>query len=393
MSAALRAACLHLREMAVALGFRMILAVDAVGNRHGGGATVLCDVLHATQLMPQIQKIIVFASPGRQFALPEVSGMEVVDVIGAESGVGRLRWAFHGLDCCLARTGVDGVLGLNGGGSMRQVCASVVLIQQSLPYSSEALARCPVRMRLRMAVVRWVTGKSAKAAHHILVQSRAMRTAVSQAFELSPERISVFPPTATALPRGADSARLERLRLAKGRHVLLYVGNDFPHKNLEVVEQGLLRVPKAQRPDWYVTLPESSWICRRGIAIPLGNLSAVELAEAYTRVTALVMSSIIETVGLPILEAMRAGVPVLAADRPYAHEAAEDAAIFFDPLSADDFAAKLVAVMSDTRRRERLMTRGREVIARRDARSPYQGMLEKVTEVAGMWRRESGAAV
>ena len=117
----------------------------------------------------------------------------------------------------------------------------------------------------------------------------------------------------------AESPKLAPLRSDREKGVLLYVGLDLPHKNLRVVAQGLQRLPGGRRPRWYVTLPESASICRDGAAVGVGKLNRAELHEAYRNASILVMPSLVETVGLPMLEALRMGVPVLAADRPYAH--------------------------------------------------------------------------
>jgi glycosyltransferase involved in cell wall biosynthesis len=242
-----------------------------------------------------------------------------------------------------------------------------------------------------MTAIRWVTRRSAKAADHILVQSEAMRATISRAFGLHPERISAFLPTAPTLSgTQAKSPKLDILRAASGRRVILYVGNESPHRNLEVLERGLQQFPEAERPNWFATLPGNSPFCRGGSAIGLGTLKRDELYEAYRSATVLVMPSLAETVGLPMLEAMRLGTPVLAADRPYAHEVCEDAAEFFDPLSPFDFARKARGLFTDTGRRASLVERGRRLVERRDKLNPYRSMLQKAMEVAEKVARQRG---
>ena len=180
-----------------------------------------------------------------------------------------------------------------------------------------------------------------------------------------------------------SSPKVAVMKRDRDQGVLLYVGSNEPHKNLDVVAQGLRRISESKRPRWYATLPEDATFCSKGAAISLGKLNRSELRESYCNATVLVMPSLIETVGLPLLEAMRLGVPVLAADRPYAHAVCEDAAVFFDPHSPEDFAEKVTRLLADSEERARMAERGKAIVIRRDAVDPYRAMLDKVVEIAG----------
>ncbi len=352
---------------------------------------MLQELLRAAAAFERIRELTVFASPAalRQFTMPVCERLHIVDVAAAEGSRGRFLWALRGLDRRLSRLKLDVFFGFNGIGSVQHKFPSLVFVQQPVPYSREALVRFSLQMRLRMAAIRWATQRSVRAANHVLVQSEVMRETISQAFDIPPARISAFLPGAPVLPPPAtDAPQLQALPSKASKAVLLYVGSDAPHKNMSVVAQGLQRMPKSERPRWYVTLSESSPVCRQGSAIGLGTLNRAELHEAYRRSTLLVMPSLTETVGLPMLEAMRVGTPVLAADRPYAHAVCEDAAAFFDPLSPDDFAEKTARLLADARWRANLAERGRALVRRRDSTDPYHAMLEKVVEVADAFNRE-----
>lgn len=345
---------------------------------------MLLEILQAALAFDRISRVTVLASPAarRQFEMPASPKLQVVDVPKAESSVGRLLWALQGLDRAASRLNPDVLLGFNGIGTVRpdRRFASLVFVQQPVPYSREALRRFPQPMRLRMAVIGWVTRRSTKAADHVLVQTDVMRQTLVRAFGLPLERISVFLPGAPLLPPPRDFPKL-RAVLADARNgILLYAGSESPHKNLIVVARGLQLVPPAVRPKWLVTLPESSGLCRRSGAVGLGHLPKAELHAAYRAASVLVMPSLTETVGLPMLEAMRAGTPVLAADRPYAHEVCEDAAVFFDPLSPADFADKLTRLLGDAALQADLVARGHALVRRRDAQDVYRAMVERVGE-------------
>lgn len=364
----------------------MKLTIEALGVKAGGTATVLLNLLREAVACDQISEITILASPAalRIFEIPQHKKIRIVDIPSAENFAGRMCWAYRGFDWYTSRMQCDAFLAFTAVTSVRQKCASFTFIQQSLPYSRESLQRCPWSMRLRMAAIRWLTGRSVKVSDCIFVQSEAVRDSIMQAFDAPANRIAVFMPNVSPLPRGKqDSPKLKFMRSAlQHGPTLLYVGSDAPHKNLSVVAEGLQRIPEEVRPSWHVTLSDNASYCRQGIANSLGVLNREELHEAYQNATLVVLPSLTETVGLPMLEAMQEGIPVLAADRPYAHAVCEDAAVFFDPLSPDDFAEKAKLLLADAEKRAGLIARGHALTQRRNATNPYREMVEKMIEVA-----------
>jgi glycosyltransferase involved in cell wall biosynthesis len=85
-----------------------------------------------------------------------------------------------------------------------------------------------------------------------------------------------------------------------------------------------------------------------------------ELYSLYARARAFVYPSMFEGFGMPVLEAMAAGIPVACSDIPPLREVAGDAALYFDPLNEDAIASAIERVMTDASLRERLATAGRE---------------------------------
>ena len=75
---------------------------------------------------------------------------------------------------------------------------------------------------------------------------------------------------------------------------------------------------------------------------------------------------------------MSLGTPVLAADRPYAHDVTEEVALFFDPARAEDFADRAAQLLTDEGLRERLSVQGKELIEKRRQTRPYARMVERV---------------
>ncbi|WP_354179209.1 glycosyltransferase family 1 protein [Arthrobacter sp. UYP6] len=135
---------------------------------------------------------------------------------------------------------------------------------------------------------------------------------------------------------------------------LIYMGSFMPYKNVETVLRGmehlpgytlhlLSRVPPARRSELEALVPEGS-------AVVFHNgVTDDEYEELLRTATALVTLSRAEGYGLPMIEAMAAGTPVVASDIPIFREVSGGAALLADPDSAEAF-ADAVRTLDDPQR-------------------------------------------
>ena len=96
-----------------------------------------------------------------------------------------------------------------------------------------------------------------------------------------------------------------------------------------------------------------------GEVVLTGGLSDPELDSVYRGASAFVYPALYEGFGLPVLEAMTRGVPVITSTTSSLPEVAGDAAIGIDPESVREIAAAIEAVAGDPALAEKLSTRGR----------------------------------
>jgi glycosyltransferase involved in cell wall biosynthesis len=178
-----------------------------------------------------------------------------------------------------------------------------------------------------------------------------------------------------------------------GRPYLLYVGSLLPHKNLEAVLAALAsggsRLPVDLLLAGPATRDEEEGLSARarGLGLTqrvhhLGFVDRDQLSTAYRHARAVVLPSLMEGFGLPVLEAMGLGAPVVSSDLAPVREIGDDAVLYVrDPLNPEEWLDALIRLWSDEALRDRLSTRG---LARagqfswRTAREEFSGLLHEV---------------
>jgi glycosyltransferase involved in cell wall biosynthesis len=180
--------------------------------------------------------------------------------------------------------------------------------------------------------------KAAVVFHNSLQTGEALRR-----FNIVPEARLVHAPLGIADEFGmeekksAGPAIRETFDLLEGRPILLHVGSNIPRKRIDVLlhvfdavrdripEVILLKIGNAWSPE------QSSTIMKLGIResiVHLGKLEQSDLAACYRRADAVLITSDAEGFGLPVIEAMACGSPVVASDIPVLRETGGQAAMY-----------------------------------------------------------------
>ena len=257
-------------------------------------------------------------------------------------------------------------------------------------YTAPPLAPCPVvatvhdisfehlpatfkrrsRVQLRLTVRR-----TAREAAALIAPSEFTRDDIAATYRLAPERISVVP---LAAPPGfapvTDGAELGRVRRAHGiaGDYILAVGSIQPRKNLTrlVAAYADLRRgrPQAKLPR-LVIVGKRAWLyeetlraieqCGVGAHTVLtGYVAEADLPALYSGALCFVYPSYFEGFGLPPLEAMSCGAPVVAGDRTSLPEVVGDAGLLVDPHDTRALTAALARLIDDEPLRLALRARG-----------------------------------
>lgn len=251
----------------------------------------------------------------------------------------------------------------------------------STPYVTTihdlSLRRMPEAHPLRRRAYQGtLLARSARRARAVIAVSETSARDIVAMLGVPRDRVVVTPLAADErFRRVDDAASLDavRARYDLPDRYLLYVGNVEPRKNLSRLVDAFESIAAPG-----VTLAIAgalAWMSREverrvatyrgeGRVRLLGYVADDDLPALYTAADAFVYPSLWEGFGLPVLEAMACGTPVVASRIPAIEEVAGRAARLVDPLSTAEIAAALETLLADAAERERLSTAGRERAAR-----------------------------
>lgn len=327
----------------------MHLAIDAIGAKHSGATTVARGIVTAALADERVERLTVFASPEFSEELSSLDHQARIAVVPMpfvdRRMIGRLWWAAVGLSAECRRRRCDVLLTLNPFGSSRSGPKLVVFVQQSLPFYPEAVRLHRLKSRFRIEIIAVAMKSSCRRATLNIVQTNTMKRNLVKTFGISPNKISVCSPPADL--RGGWQPG--------SAPVILYVGNASAYKDLGTLLEGF-RAARRSIPNAELILIGAGveMLPLPDCARALGLLPTEQVLQWYSRATVLVFTSMAETVGLPLLEAMSVGVPLIVVDRDYTREICGEGALFFRARDVEDLAARIVQLLSERGLQKRL---------------------------------------
>jgi glycosyltransferase involved in cell wall biosynthesis len=195
----------------------------------------------------------------------------------------------------------------------------------------------------------------------ILTVSAFSKTRICHHLKIDESRVAVVNPGADHLDRVvSDPAVISRLELVKDAYCVI-VGSLDPRKNLLRVLEAVNKLGHLPEVKFVIVGGRNPRIFNSGQAarpayskqvLWAGFVSDGELKALYESAACLVFPSLYEGFGLPPLEAMYCGCPVIASSCTSLPEACGDAAMYCDANSADDIADKIARMMSDVELRQ-----------------------------------------
>lgn len=221
-------------------------------------------------------------------------------------------------------------------------------------------------------------------ARRIITVSKFTKDDIISKFSVPADKVTVIYEGVANLSKGRDSlfvAKLDNQEILAQynipRNFLLYVGNAYPHKNLETllkvfsklhVEHPELRLVLVGKEDYFYERAQAAasalnlWQ-KANINSPVifpGYIPDAQLEIFYTEARVYVFPSLYEGFGLPPLEAMAKGCPVASSDRASLPEILGSAALYFNPENENDMLEKIDQVLNNPSLRNDLIRLGLE---------------------------------
>lgn len=247
-----------------------------------------------------------------------------------------------------------------------QPCKMVITVQDLHPFIIPDF-----RFIADARVFKWQMKALRKAAGIISVSNNTKQD-LMRFLDLPSERIDVIPMAAGEHFRVLDNESTKNA--LRGFDLpdpyVLYVGNYNTHKNIEALIDAWLLLPRTvhlalvgHKETYPASILERVSLGRREETVHfIGGLShySPELVALYNRAAVFVFPSLYEGFGLPVLEAMQCGCPVVASRRGSLPEVVGDAGVLVEPQAIDELADAIRRILDDVQWREQLRTRGFE---------------------------------
>ncbi|MDH5575974.1 MAG: glycosyltransferase family 4 protein [Nitrospirota bacterium] len=366
----------------------MSLAVNAsIVDPYASGLGV-----YTIQLVKELEKIrqdlIVYTSCSETFQLTSAKSRNIffplAPAYGKKAHVARLIWTQTVLPVRLFKDNISQIFSPIPEYVLGTRIPQTVVVHDLIPI------KFPQDYPFQYQYFRWYVAPLLRKAKTIITVSEQSKADLIAYLKINPCHINVVPGGCNH-----DDFHLHidpnQIKLRYGLHrYLLYVGNLHPHKNparlIQAFARFASRVPHQliivgkKDPRFYPSLEMIvGKLGLHGRVVFLDYVKQKELGGIYAGAELFVFPSLYEGFGLPLVEAMACGIPVVSGNRGATAEVVGDAGILVDSRSVKDLAEALEYVLTTQGIRQDLRQRG----LRRAQRFRWETTAKQVSEIIG----------
>jgi glycosyltransferase involved in cell wall biosynthesis len=351
------------------------IAILAVGMRGGGGLTVGLNLVRSFgRVEPQN---VYFCAVPPHLGYEEIAAQFPHTTLCTHEHRGLLqRWLFE--SCRLPRLvrdfAPDVVIALAARGLLRPGALQVAFPQDAHFYYPTRYFGCETLFnKLKKRYHVWHFDRQLRRTQLVLIQTAVGERRLRERFNYAGQTFVCQTSVTPALLQGRRGHPVPPgLRGLAGKFKLLYVTRYYAHKNLEAALP-LFRDYHDDLQDVVLILTVSAdqhanaprflrQIERCGLSRHIVNVGPIpheQVGAYYEHADAFFMPTLLESFGIPYLEAMCFDLPILTSDLDFAHAVCGDAALFFDPWSPSSMRSAILQLKNDSQLRERLVAAGR----------------------------------
>ena len=241
--------------------------------------------------------------------------------------------------------------------------------------------RNPLFFKTKRLGYRIVVKNAIRRSSKIIVPSNLIKEEILRNFKVDPAKIVITYEAAEEeyfknwkLESEVLLRKIGNWKLPKRNPFLVYVGNAYPHKNLSnlLMVVKLLNKKESSKINLVIVSARDVFTKRledeidklglKEFVTLTGYLPAEQLSQIFKKASAYIFPSLSEGFGIPGLNAMAAGLPVVCSDIPVLHEVYGEAAIYFNPHDPKDIASKIKKIVTDEKTRADLVKKGKEQV-------------------------------
>jgi glycosyltransferase involved in cell wall biosynthesis len=331
---------------------------------------VLLTLLSGLQEINEISRIVVFCTPQahRHFVFPKMRKVQVVEAPAVTNNpLLRFIWLQIVFKMWVRRYGCELIYNLNNLAGNTSV-PQVLFIQQSLYFSREALraqrmvapnVAAQLKIMIEPVLMKQLYRISAARCWSIIVQTDVMKACLRDIIRIEQDKIQVIKPDLPSPVGEPQNTRTSRFETPPEVLNWIYIGNGCGYKKIDTIYRAAALGAKVGLPWRFHIVGFKNGHCSTNLPIIHYHYTDSEsLLAMYRNSDGLILPSLTETVGLPLIEAFSVGTPVIVADRPYAREICGRGiqVIYFDPNSEKSLFAALCRVPPKTNETIRAIT-------------------------------------
>ena len=342
--------------------------INALPFSSAGGASYAKNLLSALSHSDTKNEYVVLRTPWQKFwGFPLGSNfqMETVNLPRHMSNAFRVLWEQVRMPRLITESGIDVLLSPADITSLRAPCPAVLVMQHQNLYTQ--IDRTP-RQWARHFLLRRLAGHSVEKARIVVCISSYMADIVSSSFGVPRDKVTVvhngIDPSLCRTQESdtrliAEPYFLSVVSAAKHKNVPFLL-NVFAQLRRDMSLRNKLCVvgPKEDVSEWKRIWQTATDLGVEDEIIWLEDLSIEELGLIYRQAELFIYPSLAEGFGLPLLEAMCLGLPIVASNTTSIPEIAGDAALYFDPQNLDDATRKVKTVLQNAKLRKTLVKNG-----------------------------------
>lgn len=302
---------------------------------------------YAANLFPQLQKLEPTLLVSQQiedytcYQIPE----NLTPNRGTKGQINRLIWTQFELPKIYQKLQSNLIFCPIPEAPLYSKCRYIVTVHDLIPL------RFAQRFSRLTAYFRYYIPQVLRQAEHIICDSEATAADVAKFFQIPPQKM-------TAIPLACDNLNFRYLDLP-AKNYFLYTGRHDPYKNLERLIAAFASLADRTNYELWLAGPSNAYtpqliaqVEQLGLQSSikfLGYVSYSQLPVLMNQAIALVFPTLWEGFGLPILEAMACGTPVITSNLSSMPEVAGDAALLVNPYSVGEIAHAMQTIATDSK--------------------------------------------